>query len=103
MSNMPTSAVVAVINDDPVLNKVLKPEDVQFLPWVGSYFSDRKVFGMVDEYIMNPTTSREDGMKALYEAGIHGMGLDEDQAEVTDEHFDIYVAEYKEYQEKKNG
>jgi ornithine cyclodeaminase/alanine dehydrogenase-like protein (mu-crystallin family) len=68
-----------------------EPQDIHDLPWKGNYYSDEKLFKQIDEYILKPTTTREQQREALYLMGKVGMGL-EDEA-VSEDDLDQYLTE----------
>lgn len=73
-----------------VIPTITNANEIKALPWAGNHFSDWHLFEACHAYVVAESTSTEEKKKALYEMGLHGMGIDE---EVTDETLEQYLAD----------
>jgi hypothetical protein len=72
---------------DALANTVITSgAEVAELPYHGNAWSDMGLFRAVGKFIAT-TPDREEARKALYNMGVYGMGLDENEP-VTDEALD---------------
>ena len=67
---------------------VTSSAQIKDLPWVGNHFSDSHLFRAIDAYVRLESTPREEKKAAVYEMGVHGMGL---EGELSDEDFEFYM------------
>jgi hypothetical protein len=56
---------------------ITNSDQIKGLPWRGNFFSDEKLFHVIDAYIFLQTTSVTERLNALYGMGYYGMGVDE--------------------------
>lgn len=67
---------------------VTHSSQIKDLPWVGNHASDSHLFRAIDTYARLDSTPRDEKKAAIYEMGVHGMGL---EGPLSDEDFDEYM------------
>lgn len=68
--------------------KLETPKDIAKLPWLGNHYSDCELFNRCETFIRG-LKNRKQQKEALYQMGLHGMGLKD---RVTDEALDQWLA-----------